>query len=818
LLQDAQTSELQNKPIMKPSHAKVVCITLIVLSMALGLRCARALEAQTLLNFELSPGTATGSLVQGPDGNFYGTTAQGGPRGSGTVFRVTPAGVLTTLVSDQANPAAGLVVGNDGLLYGLTSAGGAFGGFGTVFKMTTNGALTTIAVLNGVNGENPQSGLVLARDGNFYGTSPQGGTNSIGNVFRVTPAGVVTSLVSFDSSSLGGGPSAGLALGPDGNLYGITPFGGAAGLGTIFKITTGGTFTTLYSFQQPDGFVRRARLMAGPDGNLYGTSRDGGSADMGTIFKITTNGIFTNLVSFRGTNGAVPLAELTVGADGQLYGTTQLGGSESSGTVFKVTTNGALTTLFSFASSVNGFRAVPRTGLLAANDGNFYGCTPGTVFKMTPGGALSFITSLIPLNGVHPQANLVLGPDGNLYGTTRDGGSNNVGTIFRLSTSGLFTSLFSFSTTNGSAPQGGLSLGSDGNFYGTTSQGGSNFAGTVFRFSTNGTLTTLASLGGTNGGDPLCQLVAGADGSFYGTAPHQGPNGSGTVFRITTNGVLTRLVSFNNTNGAFPDDGLTLGQDGNFYGTTANGGSHVAGTVFRMTPAGALTTLFSFNNTNGANPFGGLVQGSDGILYGSTAFGGTNLSFGTLFKITTNGALTTLFNFHFTDGEEPSSKMIRAPDGSLYGTTALGGSLVNDPSSTGLGTVFRITTNGLFTSLFQFQGTNGSNPGAALALGPDGNLYGSTANGGPGGGGTLFRIVLAPLLTGITKGANGNVVVTGSGPPGSPYRLLSSANVSAPIATWTSLTSGVLGTDGTFSFTDNGAAAVRARFYRLSTP
>src|SRR4051812_27760256 len=171
---------------MKTIHVKAVCITLTFLSMALGLRCARALEAQTLLNFELSPGTVTGSLVQGPDGNFYGTTAQGGPMRSGTVFRVTPAGVLTTLVSDQQNPAASLVVGNDGLLYGMTSAGGGFGGFGSVFRMTTNGALTTFAALNGTNGGNPQAGLVLAPDGNFYGTSPEGGTNAQGNVFRVT--------------------------------------------------------------------------------------------------------------------------------------------------------------------------------------------------------------------------------------------------------------------------------------------------------------------------------------------------------------------------------------------------------------------------------------------------------------------------------------------------------------------------------------------------------------------------------------------------------------------------------------------------------
>src|SRR4051812_49635150 len=171
---------------MKTSTAKILIIPLTVLAMAAAFHSARALEPQTLLNFELSPGVVMAPLVQGPDGNFYGTTANGGPRGSGTVFRVTPAGVLTTLVSDQANPAAGLVVGNDGLLYGMASAGGGLGGFGSVFRMTTNGALTTFAALNGTNGGNPQAGLVLAPDGNFYGTSPEGGTNAQGNVFRVT--------------------------------------------------------------------------------------------------------------------------------------------------------------------------------------------------------------------------------------------------------------------------------------------------------------------------------------------------------------------------------------------------------------------------------------------------------------------------------------------------------------------------------------------------------------------------------------------------------------------------------------------------------
>src|SRR4051812_9619242 len=169
-------------------NATPLTLIVTVFSLTLGLCSTHALEPQPLVNLQIGPGVVTGSLVQGSDGNFYGTTALGGPSGRGTVFRVTKAGIVTTLVSDQAHPAAGLTVGNDGLLYGMTESGGAFG-FGTVFKMSTNGALTTIATFNGVNGGNPKSGLVLAGDGNFYGASPGGGTNSFGAVFRVTPAG-----------------------------------------------------------------------------------------------------------------------------------------------------------------------------------------------------------------------------------------------------------------------------------------------------------------------------------------------------------------------------------------------------------------------------------------------------------------------------------------------------------------------------------------------------------------------------------------------------------------------------------------------------
>jgi uncharacterized repeat protein (TIGR03803 family) len=224
---------------MKNRMALLLSLAAVLLT---GISVAtRAAEPQILFNFRNALGAVTGTLTEGPDGNFYGTTAHGGPVGAnGTVFRVTPAGVLTVLASDQANPVAGLVVGNDGLLYGMASAGGAFT-FGTVFKFTTGGVFTNFATFDGVNGGNPQNGLVLAGDGNFYGASPEGGTIGEGAVFRVTPGGVVTLLASFGASSAF--PVAGLTLGPDGELYGITTAGGATGRGTIFKTTLSGSLT-----------------------------------------------------------------------------------------------------------------------------------------------------------------------------------------------------------------------------------------------------------------------------------------------------------------------------------------------------------------------------------------------------------------------------------------------------------------------------------------------------------------------------------------------------------------------------------------------
>jgi uncharacterized repeat protein (TIGR03803 family) len=420
------------------------------------------------------------------------------------------------------------------------------------------------------------------------------------------PAQVLTTLHSF-SGSVGEYPRSGLVQANDGNFYGTTYYGGAycspSGCGTVFKVTDSGTLTTLYSFctlnNCLDGSNPQARLIQATDGNLYGTTYYGGANNAGTVFKITPSGTLTTLHSFAGTDGKYPLAALVQATDGNFYGTTDGGGAAGGGTIFKITPSGALTTLYSFCSQS--------------------GCADG-------GG---------------PQASLVQASDGNFYGTTYGGGTNNDGTVFKITPSGTLTTLHSFSGADGANPYAGLIQATDGNFYGTTFAGGYSYCalqgcGTIFKITTSGTLTTLYWFSGADGYSPYAGLVQGSDGNFYGTTYNGGaycpPHGCGTVFKISASGMLTTLYSFSGGDGSNPYAGLIQATDGNFYGTTY-AGAPGSGTVFKITPSGTLTTLHSVGaGSDGIYPYAGLVQGSDGNLYGTTIYGGA-AGDGTVFKI-----------------------------------------------------------------------------------------------------------------------------------------------------------------------------------------
>ncbi len=366
-------------------------------------------------------GIPAAALVQGSDGNSYGTTAGSSGLGVlaggnqyGTVFKITPSGTLTPLHSFDGTDGSGsgtLVQGTDGNFYGTTGQGGASSD-GTVFKVTPGGTFTTLYSFSGTDGKGP-SGLVVSGDGNFYGNTADGFSSSCGNcgsVFEITPSGTLTTLHYFGGAD-GMAPFGSLALGSDGNFYGTTDVGGAGNDGTVFKITPGGTLTTLHSFAGADGSNPYANLVLGSDGSFYGTTSSGGSNNKGTVFEITPAGTLTTLYSFSGTDGASPLAGLVQASDGNFYGTTYSGGANGYGTAFKITPSGTLTTLHSFSNSPDG--AYPVAALAQGADGSFYGTTsegggcggPGTVFKIVPGSDNSSASSRAVT--VRPRQNMI---------------------------------------------------------------------------------------------------------------------------------------------------------------------------------------------------------------------------------------------------------------------------------------------------------------------------------------------------------------------------------------------------------------------------
>jgi uncharacterized repeat protein (TIGR03803 family) len=330
-----------------------------------------------------------------------------------------------------------------------------------------------------------------------------------------------------------------------------------------------------------------------------------------------------------------------------------------------------------------------------------------------------------------------------------------------------FSTLFSFEAgVTGSEPDAGVICGSDGYLYVTAAQGGANDAdlggdGAISKMDTNGNVFWTVSLSQATGANPTAGLVEGGGGVFYGTTPHGG-SGFGTVFSITSGGALTLLYSFTNgVDGANPQAALTLGGDGYLYGCASHGGVNDIpgggdGTVFKMTTNGVLLWGVSLNGTDGRDPVAGLVQHTNGVLYGTTEFGGANSisggGSGTVFAITTNGVLTSLYSFTGgLDGAFPQSGLVMGPDGGLYGVAASGGNTALN-AGLGFGTVFDILTNGALIPLAAFNGTNGVSPQGALTLGSDDNFYGTSAVGGasfPPGYGTVFRVTMNGTLSNL---------------------------------------------------------------------
>lgn len=756
-------------------------------------------------------GTATSpqaGLMMSTDGYLYGTTSTGGTINQGTAFRLSQGGTMTVLASFYgtaggqtfgSSPQAALLQGLDGNFYGTTNTGGV-NGFGTVFKMTPEGVITKLAEFNGSVG-NRGSGsvapLVLGPDGSLYGCTTTSGSPSNGTIFKITADGLFTTLINFtglSGSYLGSAPR-GLLLASDGNFYGVTNGGGTSSSGTVFKMTPAGVLTTLVNFTGTTGAALGSApngvLVTGSDGNLYGTTAGGGAGGFGTVFMITPTGTLTTLAQFTGTTGAVlgssPKGGLVELPDGSFMGSTTTGGSGGgSGTVFRITKAGVLTTLVNFTGTTGTAPGTtPQGTLVRGADGSYYGlCASGgmygggTIFKVTIEG---FLTTLVHLSGVPTLGRLAQAADGTVFGTTVGGGlAAGYGTAFSLPLGGAPAIIAHLPPTTGTtaiSSTRGLFQGPDGLLYGVSSAGGTLNFGSVFKMTTGGSLTTITSFSGTTGANlgsaPLAPLILGADGNYWGSTSSGGTSALGVVFKLTPGGVQTNVAAFSGTTGSVlgssPQGRLLLASDGNYYGTTTSGGSGANGTIFRITPGSVFTNLVNFTGQLGAvpgtAPSGNLVQGADGSLFGVTNTGSV-ANLGTIYKVTTGGAFTSLANFTGTSGvlpgSSPSGGLYVGPDGHFYGMCSTSG-------SHGIGTIFRVGSDGSAQTIYQFTGrSDGMAPQFGLMLASDGYLYGQTSAG-------VFRVRPTPALLALTpadllqNSATLNGSVTGEGHSGTAW-------------------------------------------------
>ena len=505
-----------------------------------------------------------GSVVEGPGGDFYGTTFSGGSAGFGAAYRLTRDGVtygllrsFGTSANDARHPWS-LMAGSDGYLYGIASDGAGTNLYGAAFRISTlsvnYSVLHSFGAPAGADGSAPQAGLVEAFDGMLYGATIQGGA-SAGTLFRLNKDGTGYNILHNFSILPGDGknPQAALLTASDSVFYGTTSAGGISNRGTAFSIQQDGKgYQILHSFtgSSGDGSTPHGALIEASDGMIYGSTVFSGTASLGTLFQISKDGTSYNVLhSFSAGEGQSPECALIEASDGMLYGTARIGGAGLNfGTVFTLAKDGnAFAVLHSFTNGL-GDGSAPYASLLEASDGKLFGTTSsggagtnGTIFKLQKNGEGYEIVHHFAANrleGVSPRAALLSDSNGILYGTTFAGGISNKGAIFRLNQDGTgFTVLHHFGSyaSDASSPLGSLVEGNDGVLYGTSQLGGSNGSGTVFRLNKDGANYAVVRsfiITVTQGINLYNAVIKTDDGALCGTTYSGGSFSGGIIFRL----------------------------------------------------------------------------------------------------------------------------------------------------------------------------------------------------------------------------------------------------------------------------------------------
>lgn len=653
----------------------------------------------------------------------------------GTVFRMTTAGVYSLVAEFPANrslgvdPRPGLVEASPGVFFGTCDRGGA-SGLGTVFKVTTTGGLTLVHEFNATDGRAPGQ-LVLGSDGVLYGTAIVGQYN--GCLFSITTSGTFTKIADFPSGY--GVGDCGLTEGNDGNFYVMAFYisdpSRVVPKNRSLRISKAGVFTPLAEVGW--GFGNN-RLTLGNDGDFYGVATEGGPDRMGTVYKMTTDGYPITLATFNRASGFGPCGRLALGADGNFYGATRHGGADE-GTVFRVTPAGELTTLAYFINRANG--TAPYGGVTLDSAGHAWGTTitggtydRGTVFRLDVGAA----AAPSPLNVQpevpaalefvsHPAAQTVFeGATVQLSVKTR-GGNGARSYIWRKNGAGM---------SDGGKVQGAntpvLKL--------TNVTPADQASYSVVVTDLDSQITSNAALLRVRLIDADEDGVRDIHDQYPDTAPGAVVNAQGgSLEQIAALGgylsgeAVTPTVIHHFPAISNPGHGLVRGPDGSFYGASPEGarmsdGTYRIGSVFKVAPNGTVTTLASMTHATGYYPTSRLVLASDGNLWGVAAHGGLH-GLGTIYKVATTGAggIIPVFHFNGANGAQPY-QFVQGGDGALYGLTSFqGGSQPN--TNENWGAFFKITTAGVYSLLTTIPASLGS-PINGLAQGPDGAFYGGT--------------------------------------------------------------------------------------------
>ncbi len=540
-------------------------------------------------------------------------------------------------------PVGGVAIDGSGNIYGTANQGGTYG-YGTIWELSASGSFSVLYSFTGNDdGGNPTGGIALDGLGNLYGTTNSGGTGGGGTIWQVTTLGAFNLLYGFSGNADGGNPYGGVALDSSGNLYGTTYSGGSGNSGTVWQVTTGGTFSTLYSFTDgSDGGFPYGGVAVDVSGNLYGTASAGGDSDCGTVWKLTTGG-FTNLYSFSGgTDGSVPYGGISIDASGNVFGTTSEGGANDGGTIWQITAAGAFNALYSFA---------PDT------DGNY---SVGSV---------------------------AVDPSGNLFGTTSAGGTGANGTLWEYSAGGSYSVLYSFSgNADGSGAGGNIALDASGALYGVAASGGSVSDGTIWiqvpapPALAGITLSTNSAMGGgsligtvslTSPARPGGYSISLASNSRFAVVPPgitvpagattasfpvwTDPCSSTQAITLSASDSITTFMS-NLTLTAYTPSVFVV----QFPSTFVVGGGTVTGSIqvdHYVTSAGGEVVALSASNADGSTPAAASVPSSITIPFGANSAS---------FTVTTSSVSSvTGVNILATDGATQEGLLMVMPSGGL---------------------------------------------------------------------------------------------------------------------------------------------------------